>query len=192
MVQAYSVIANMGTKASILSIKDVVNPDGDVLQKKTMQLERVLKPQYAFLLNNILKGVFERGTGKVARLWGFEGLAAGKTGTTDDYRDSWFVGYTPELLSLAWVGFDNNESTTLTGTSGAMRIWSKFMKKSSKDMYGVDFRIPDGIEFADIDLNNGLLAGRKCSDKVREAYIKGTKPKIKSDCKPQEIERIGN
>lgn len=183
MVQAYAVIANMGTKATLLSIKDVINDDGAVLEKKTMQLERKIKAQYAYMVNHILEGVFDHGTAQVSRIWGYKGKGAGKTGTTDDYRDSWFVGYTPELLSVAWIGFDNNESTTLSGAAGGLRIWTKFMKNLPEDEYSIDFRVPDNIEFADVDRASGLIAGSGCKDVVREAFIKGTRPKERQSCK---------
>jgi len=170
-------------KAYLLSIKDVVNKDGDVLEKDTMQLERVVSSQSSFLINHILKGVFERGTARAARYWGFKAMGAGKTGTSDDYRDSWFVGYTPELLSLAWIGFDNNETTTLTGTSGGLRVWAKFMKNFGKEEYDVDFRVPKDIIFKEVDYQSGLLAGRNCNEVVKEAFLEGTEPKEKQDCK---------
>jgi penicillin-binding protein 1B len=185
VLQAYSVISNMGMKAYLLSIKDVVDKDGLVLEKKNMQLERIVSAQSSFLVNNILKGVFERGTAMVAKVWGFEGKVAGKTGTTDDYKDSWFVGYTPELLSLSWIGFDRPEPTGLTGAGGGLRVWVKFMKGFPKEDYDIDFRVPENIVFEDIDLNSGLKAGRKCQLTIKEAFIKGTEPKEKSECKTQ-------
>ena len=181
MAQAYSIIANMGTKATLLSIKDVVSKDGEVLEKKTMQLERIIEPQRAYLINNILKGVFERGTASAAKYWGFNSKGSGKTGTSDDYRDSWFVGYTPELLSLSWVGFDKPREMKVTGATGALRLWAKFMKDIHFEE-DIDFRIPENIVFKEVDPVSGLLAGRKCKDTIKEAYLKGTEPVEKTDC----------
>jgi penicillin-binding protein 1B len=184
MVQAYAVIANMGTKASLMSLKDVVDKDGEVLEKKTMQLERITSPQGAYLIDNILTGVFERGTAKAAReFWHYTGKGAGKTGTTDDYRDSWFVGYTPELLSVSWVGFDSSESTKLTGAGGGLRIWVKFMNNFPKEEYDAEFPVPENITFENIDLSTGKLPGRGCENVVKEAFVEGTEPKERVDCK---------
>ena len=184
ILQAYSVIANLGMKASFMSLKDVVDNNGEVLEKKSMQLERIVKAEDAYLVNNILKGVFERGTAKVAKQWGFDGKGAGKTGTTDDYKDSWFIGYTPEHLSLAWIGFDAPEKTGLSGAGGGLRIWVKFMRDFPKEEYDIDFRVPENIVFETVDVNTGKIAGRHCADIVREAFVKGTEQKEKWDCNP--------
>lgn len=187
MAQAYSIIANMGMKATLLSIKDVVSKEGEVLDKQTMQLERIIEPRRAYLINNILKGVFERGTARAAKHWGFNSKGSGKTGTSDDYKDSWFVGYTPELLSLTWVGFDRPQDMHITGATGALRIWTRFMKDISF-AEDVDFRVPDNIVFKEIDPVSGLLAGRKCEETIKEAYLKGTEPKDKTDCQNRKDE----
>jgi len=95
-------------------------------------------------MNQLLKGVMDRGTGAQARRWGFTRPAAGKTGTTNDYKDAWFVGYTPELLAVVWVGYDGPAKIGLSGAEAALPIWTEFMKAATASMPVTDFVPPPG------------------------------------------------
>jgi membrane carboxypeptidase/penicillin-binding protein len=130
-----------------------------------------------YLMNSALRGVMERGTGASARRLGFKGLAAGKTGTTSDYRDAWFVGYTPDLLALTWVGFDDTKSTELTGAKAALPIWTHFMKRWSKVSSLEDFPATRRNVLMKIDKATGLVYEKSCGEPFLEAFIRGTQPR---------------
>src|SRR4029077_12196288 len=139
---AFSTLANNGVRTRPLAVKQVMNPDSRVLEKRDVRVEKVLTPQLAFIMNYLLKGVLDRGTADVARRWGFTRPAAGKTGTTNDYKDAWFVGYTPDLLAVVWVGYDNQSKLGLSGAQAALPIWTEFMKNATASMPVTDFVPP--------------------------------------------------
>jgi penicillin-binding protein 1B len=120
--------------------------------------------------------VVERGTGRGVRALGFDRPVAGKTGTTSDFRDAWFVGYTPETLALVWVGFDRNQSVHLTGAQAALPIWTDVMRRVTADEPVADFTPPPGIVLRKIDPASGLLSTRQCPDAITEAFLTGTEP----------------
>jgi penicillin-binding protein 1B len=127
-------------------------------------------------MNHLLKGVLDRGTGESARRWGFNRPAAGKTGTTNDYKDAWFVGYTPDLLAVVWVGFDNQSKLALSGSQAALPIWTEFMKRATAGTPVVDFMPPPGVKIIDIDPLSGQPATSSCPSVIREAFIEGEEP----------------
>jgi penicillin-binding protein 1B len=135
-----------------------------------------LHPTSAFLTTDLMRGVFEEGTARSARALGFDGVAAGKTGTTDDTRDAWFVGYTPELLALVWVGFDDNARTGLTGASGALPIWVDLMREAGAAKSRRRFREPAGIVHRYVDTETGGLAVRRCTKVLEERFARGAEP----------------
>lgn len=173
---AYSTIANSGIRPVPISIKDVIDKDGNVIEKKVLEMEQAASPQAAFVLTHLLKGVIDNGTAMAVRQMGFNRPAAGKTGTTSDYKDAWFVGYTPELLSLVWVGFDQKDVINLSGSQAALPIWTDFMKNALGNTENSDFLPPQGIVFKKVDRKSGLLANSSCPDSVEEAFIEGTEP----------------
>ncbi len=176
MATAYTTLANQGIKTTLLSIKQVVDKDGQILQNKNIQVKQVVSPQNAYLLTYLLQGVVDHGTASGVRRLGYTGPAAAKTGTTSDYRDAWFVGYTPELLGLVWVGFDKNDTTYLTGSRAALPIWVDLMQKVSSGTHP-DFLPPSKIVFRNIDPQTGLLTSFRCPRGVEEAFLEGTEPK---------------
>ena len=179
LVRAYTVFPNQGTRTEPLAITNVVTRDGVVLEKKGFKMSKVMSPDVAYLMNSALKGVIERGTASGARRMGFSGLAAGKTGTTSDYKDSWFVGYTPDLLALAWVGFDDNTATGLSGASGALPVWADFMKASGlAGPAKEDFPGTENILLVKVD-KSGNLYRDVCGEPFEEAFLKDTVPTTK-------------
>ncbi len=142
MAGAFSALANNGVCTHLLSIKNVVGRNGNVLAKRNIRVKRVVSPEVAHDLNNMLRGVVDRGTARSARLQGFTRPAAGKTGTTNDARDAWFAGYTPDLLALVWVGFDRQSKLGLAGSQAALPIWTDFMKKATRRLPVTDFVAP--------------------------------------------------
>lgn len=136
---------------------------------------RVARPESAFLVTDMLRGVFTDGTATSARAAGFTADAAGKTGTTNDSRDAWFVGFTPRLVVAVWVGRDDNAPTGLTGADAALPIWTAFMKRAlTADEAALTFEPPPGIVFVDIDPRTGRRAAG--SRGARQAFIRGTEP----------------
>jgi penicillin-binding protein 1B len=173
---AFSTLANNGVRTRPLTVKQVMDPNGRVLEKRDVRVEKILTPQLAFIMNHLLKGVLDRGTGDLARRWGFTRPAAGKTGTTNDYKDAWFVGYTPDLLAVVWVGFDNKAKLGLSGAQAALPIWTEFMKRATAGAPITDFVPPAGIKIVDIDPLSGQLATPNCSYVLREAFLEGEEP----------------
>ena len=173
---AFATLANNGVRTRSLTVKQVVDATGHVIEKRDVRVEKVISPQIAFEMNNLLKGVMDRGTGASARRWGFTRPAAGKTGTTNDYKDAWFAGYTPDLLAVVWVGFDNQSKLGLSGAQAALPIWTDFMKKATAGSSATDFIPPPGIKLVDVDPLSGQLATPNCPGTIREAFIEGEEP----------------
>jgi membrane carboxypeptidase/penicillin-binding protein len=116
------------------------------------------------------------GTGAPARTLGVTGAVAGKTGTTNDGRDAWFVGYAPRLLAVVWVGFDGGEAHGLSGADAALPIWADFMRQAMELYPQPEFAVPGGVAFSDVDVATGQLANRFCPVVVRETFLVGTEP----------------
>jgi penicillin-binding protein 1B len=105
---------------------------------------------------------------------------AGKTGTSDDLRDSWFAGFSGDMLAVVWVGYDDNQATTLTGSSGAMKIWERLIKNTAYKSYEVP-EMPNLVKYR-VDGNNGLLTEKTCENTVELLFIEGSQPQQFSDC----------
>ena len=125
----------------------------------------------------MMRSVLNEGTAAGARAAGFTLDAAGKTGTTNDLRDAWFIGFTPELLTAVWVGLDANQPIGLSGSQAALPIWTTFMKRALSARPSKPFDVPAGVEFADVDKLNGKLATPMCPVVVHESFLAGTEPR---------------
>ncbi len=178
MAGAYTLFPNLGLRAEPLSVIHVMNSDGEVLEKKTLKIKRVFDEAPTALTTQLMKGVLDRGTAAAARAMGFSAPAAGKTGTTSEYRDAWFVGFTPQILSLVWVGFDDNVPTQMSGARGALPIWTSLMKKIAGNATQ-DFPFPKNIIQVEIDPDTGMEATKKCPKVFLEFFIEDTEPKEK-------------
>ena len=137
---------------------------------------RVARPDTTFLVTSMMRSVVNEGTAASARGMGFSHDAAGKTGTTNDLRDAWFVGFTPDLLTVVWVGFDDNQPVGLSGSQAALPIWARFMMAALAGRPNVGFAPPPGIVFVTIDRDTGKLAQPGCPRTLSEAFIAGTEP----------------
>jgi membrane carboxypeptidase/penicillin-binding protein len=124
----------------------------------------------------MMRSVLNEGTGASARANGFTLDAAGKSGTTNDLRDAWFVGFTPELLTVVWVGLDDNQPLGLSGTQAAVPIWTTFMMRALAGRPNLPFEAPDGLVFVDIDRDTGTVAAPSCPRVFREAFLPSTEP----------------
>jgi penicillin-binding protein 1B len=136
---------------------------------------QAISPETAFMITSLMRSVIDQGTGAGVRARGFVLPAAGKTGTS---RDGWFAGYTPDMLCIVWVGFDDNRELNLPGSQAALPIWTDFMKRavSLRPLSGEDFIVPDGIVQVEIDPTTGLLATDHCLERQAESFIKGSEP----------------
>jgi penicillin-binding protein 1B len=176
VAQVYGVLANHGLRAAPLAVKEVMTAEGRVLEKHHIGVEEALHPATAFIITDFLTGTFDRGTARSARQLGFQWRAAGKTGTTDEARDAWFAGYTPELLTVVWVGYDDNRPLGLTGAQAALPIWVDFMKAALAGRPSQDFSPPSGVVRATVDPVSGDIAHAGCPLAVEEVFIAGSEP----------------
>jgi penicillin-binding protein 1B len=176
VAQAFSVLANSGLRARPLAIKKVVDRQGEPMERNPIEVELAVEPDTAYLVTHVMEGVLTRGTGRGARERGFKRPAAGKTGTTDDYRDAWFVGFTPNLLTVVWVGFDQNRTLDLSGATAALPIWTEFMKGATAARPAAPFLPPPGVTNVEIDPLSGMLATAECPTSIDEAFYSGQEP----------------
>jgi penicillin-binding protein 1A len=182
LTKAYSVFANQGNLFKPIFIKKILDRDGNLLEENLplpyfeefQEEEQVITPQTAFLMTYLLEGVVEHGTGWRAKSLGRP--VAAKTGTTDQFMDAWFIGYTPELITGVWVGFDEERSLgeNETGARAASPIWVAFMSRILKDKPKKDFPVPEGIGFTKIDPKTGHVSLGK--EGILECFKDGTEP----------------
>jgi len=175
MAAAYTIFTNKGSVRPLAAISRLVE-SGKAKALPALPTKPVAREDTTFLVTNMMRGVMDEGTGAGAREAGFTYDAAGKSGTTDQLHDAWFIGFTPELLTVVWVGFDDNEALGLSGSQAALPMWTTFMKKAMAGRPNEGFEIPDGITFADVDHDNGKLATPRCPRVVHEAFLAGTEP----------------
>ena len=175
LAAAYTVFPNGGIRAEPISIINVVDKDGNMLERRSIEMKRVFDAGPAYVATSVMKGVIDRGTGAGVRAMGFKGIAAGKTGTTSDYRDAWFVGFTPDLLALTWVGYDDNVSTKMSGSRAALPIWTNFMKTYIGNSQE-DFPVPKDVILVKIDPETGQLATKNCPKTSFEPFVEGAEP----------------
>jgi penicillin-binding protein 1A len=176
MVRAFDVFATGGQLYDPIFITKITDSAGNVIEDRRPSHSEVLSPETSYLITSILKSVIERGTGHRAKA--LARPAAGKTGTTNDQMDAWFIGYTPELVAGAWVGFD--EKKTLgkeeTGGRAAVPIWLEFMQEATDKMPISDFAVPQGIVFVNIDEKTGLRAAPGDGELLLECFRRGSEP----------------
>jgi penicillin-binding protein 1B len=173
---AYTIFANGGALRPLKHITQITRGGKDVTKKTPTELRRIANPATTFLVTNMMRSVLNEGTAATARANGFALDAAGKTGTTNDLRDAWFVGFTPELLTVVWVGFDDNQPIGLSGAQAALPIWTQFMKAALAGHGNQSFDAPEDIAFIEIDPETGKLAGPNCPRRFNEAFLAGTEP----------------
>ena len=153
------------------------------MQRYPLNVDQVVEPAPLYLLTTAMQDVVREGTGRgLAAYLPADIEVAGKTGTTDDFRDSWFAGFTGERLAVAWEGRDDNQPTGLTGASGAMTIWGETMAQLSPEP--LILPEPDNVENAWIDPATGLLSAEECRDAVKLPFIAGSEPTESAPCGP--------
>ena len=173
---AYTIFPNMGALRPLRHIMSITSGGANVTRKASEGVRDIARHDTAYLVTNMMRSVLNEGTAAGARTAGFKLDAAGKTGTTNDLRDAWFVGFTPELLTVVWVGFDDNQPVGLSGAQAALPIWTEFMTRALAGRAGDEFAVPEGISFVDIDKDTGKLATPGCPRVFHEAFLAGTEP----------------
>ncbi len=199
MAIGYSVFANGGERVNPIFIKRIVTMNGEVLEENvpyveveeaeeeeemikkppSLPKERVISPQNAFIMTHLLQGVIQHGTAQRAKVLGRP--IAGKTGTSSDCVDAWFIGYTPSLLACVWVGFDEKISLgkSESGARAALPIWVSFMDSALKNAPIENFYKPDGVVLIKVDLETGIPVSEESKNSILEAFPEGTFPEKK-------------
>ncbi len=176
LVRAFGVLANEGRRVEPFYIRKIVDRTGNVFEEHKPVVEQVIDPKVAYITTSILQDAVQRGTG-----WRVKSLgrpAAGKTGTTDDLKDAWFVGYTPSMVAGVWVGYDDGKplGKAEVGGMAAAPIWLYFMEKAVQQFPVESFPVPEGVISVRIDPKTGLLAKPGASDAVNEVFLSGSAP----------------
>jgi penicillin-binding protein 1A len=201
LTSAFAVFANGGERVKPIFIKKIVTMKGEVLEENTPYIEmdekeeeeempnlsspasteRVISPQNAFIMTHLLEGVVQHGTGQRAKVLGRP--VAGKTGTSSDYSDAWFIGYSPSLLAGVWVGFDDKTSLgkNETGSRAALPIWISFMSRALRNTPVETPKPPPGITFVRVNIDTGLPANTGSSETISEAFIDSSIPRKNED-----------
>jgi penicillin-binding protein 1B len=175
VAEAYTVFPNNGRVRKLRALLSVTSGE-DSAKPKVEAGPSIARPNAAFVVTHMMRSVLNEGTGASARANGFTLDAAGKSGTTNDLRDAWFVGFTPELLTVVWVGLDDNQPLGLSGSQAALPIWTSFMKNALAGRGGSSFAAPEGVSFVEIDRDTGKRATPACPRVTNEAFIAGTEP----------------
>lgn len=177
LMTAYNVYANQGVRVEPLGIRYITGNSGNILEQNEPREENVLPLEIAFIITNMMENVIQEGTGQRAKVLGRP--TAGKTGTTNEFIDAWFIGYTPNLIAGAWVGFDDRRSlgNGETGSRAALPIWVSFMKEALNKVPSLDFPVPEDIIYAKVDPKSGFLANSEVQNPIIEVFKKGTEPK---------------
>jgi len=179
LTNAYATIAAGGIRFEPLLVKKVVDREGTILEENFTYREEVLDPRSNFMITNMLESVVNEGYGRTARRMGFKVPAAGKTGTTDDCTDAWFIGFTADIAVGVWAGFDQKRTMgrRMTGGRVSCPTWANVMMAYYRDKNGEPFPEPEGIAHRVICEQSGLLMSTSCSEVRREVFIEGTEPR---------------
>jgi penicillin-binding protein 1B len=174
--RAYATIASGGIRPVTQTVEDLVDVEGHTLERRRLGFERVLDSGTAFLATSMLVGVAERGTAAGVHRTGLHGSIAAKTGTSDRERDLWFVGFTPELVAVVWIGFDEPQSLGIPSSVGALPVWREFIQEATGGRIRGTFLRPPEVERVEIEPSTGALALDGCPDRRLEYFLDGTVP----------------
>ena len=186
MARAYGVLAAGGTSATVNPVYAVVGANGEILDQFDDRAVRSFSAAESYLVTSALLGAVERGTGRGLRAAGYDGPFAAKSGTTNDFRDGWFIGYTPEIAVAVWVGFDDGRSLGLPGSRLALPILGRFLSLGFGERGAGEFDRPWDLEVVEVDPTSGLRAGWGCRGRP-ELFLPGTAPR--ASCSPWAAER---
>jgi penicillin-binding protein 1B len=185
MATAYEILASGGFKREPFALYRATTEDGASFDLATAQsTNRVVRQETTYLVVRMMESVLDEGTGAAARAMGFSAEAAGKSGTTNDTRDAWFAGFTPDIVTIVWVGYDDNSPINLTGSAAALPIWTEFMKTAVAGLGNRGFLPPEeGVVYMDIDKASGKRFNPNCGNKpFNESFLVGTEPMEQAAC----------
>jgi len=177
LTSAYATFASQGVRTEPIIIKSIVDGNGVVLESYQPEPKEAIDPTTAYLVTSLLKSVVDEGTGRGAK--SLEKPLAGKTGTTNNYVDAWFVGYASSMVTGVWVGYDNSQASLgdkETGARSALPIWIPVMARALADRPAEDFAAPENVVFVKIDPVSGLLAREDAVDAIDDVFRTGTEP----------------
>jgi len=174
LVSAYSIFPNLGTRIEPHLIEKIEAGDGDELFTYKVQRSEAMDPAVAYVMHSLMRGVVMRGTAASLNQWGL-GYVAGKTGTTSNYRDAWFVGYVPDLLTAVWVGFDDGTPLRMSSAEAVLPVWATYMQ-GAPHSHG-DLAPPGGVSIVEVDLATGRIWQPSCGPSVTEVFLAGTEPR---------------
>lgn len=180
VTQMYQTLAAEGFKSPLRAIREVLDAYDEPLHRYPLVVTRVAKQGSVYLLSYALVHTTQSGTAKSLKYWLPETQVAGKTGTTNDLRDSWFAGYSGDRVAVAWIGRDDNKPTGLTGSSGALTLWGRYMR--DRHTQALALVPPADIKDYWVELDTGALAAESCKNVARFPYVAGYKPGLKSGC----------
>lgn len=181
VARIYQTFASGGFSSPVRAIQGVYKPDGTALQRYPLTVKQSVDPAAVYLLNKALQAVVVEGTAKsLTHLLPGKMAVAGKTGTTNDLRDSWFAGFTGNRLAAVWVGRDDNQPCGLSGSTGALQIWGDLMSR----ILNTPLRLsePENVTWEVVNLKTGFLTGKNCPDAVSIPFIAGHEPKFRMTC----------
>jgi membrane carboxypeptidase/penicillin-binding protein len=173
LTAAYTAFPNLGTRVEPYLLTEVRNREGKALFTQDVERKNVADAAPAYVMHTLLRGVVQRGTASRLKRYGL-GYVAGKTGTTNDYRDAWFVGYTPDMVTTVWVGFDHGAPLRLSSAEAAIPVWGAYMS-AIPHVHGEPVA-PKGVTFRNIDPETGMLWRDDCPGPFREVFLDGTAP----------------
>lgn len=187
VAQVYNTLAGGGFRSPVNAIREVLRPDGSPLQRYPLTVNESVDPRAVYLVNQALLEVTRSGTASAAGR-ALDVRVAGKTGTTDDFRDSWFAGFSGDRVAVVWIGRDSNEPAMLTGASGALPVWARLMREAAQEDF-VPAR-PAGIEDAWVDMKRLAPSTSGCGNARELAFIAGSAPQGRPVCSSSLTERI--
>jgi penicillin-binding protein 1B len=192
VAQLYNAFANGGFSTPLRAVRAVVDADGMPLQSFALEITPVADPQAVYQVNRMLVQVMERGSGASSRAYLPSGLVvAGKTGTSSDYRDSWFAGFSGSHLAVVWIGYDDNAPTGLTGSSGSLAVWGRLMGGLGTTSWGAP--LPDGLQETWIEFPTGLGAKPGCVEEAVSVVIPmGVELPMKPECQEGVINNLSD
>ncbi len=185
VAQLYQPLAAGGFNVALRAVTAVQTPQGELLSRYPLRLQPLERRDAVAVLNYGLTRVVAEGTASaLPGLLGQDALIAGKTGTTNERRDSWFVGYTRDRLAVSWVGLDDNRPAGVTGSNAAMRVWSRLFRELPLAPVVLD--MPEGAYWTWVERDTGLLTGAQCDDAVQMPFVDGSAPRDRSRCLARE------
>ncbi len=177
LARAYCAFAADGVLSFPLSLKEVLDENGKVLEQRHTSIKRIISPAKAFIIGSMLRSVVDEGTARSLKDMGILFPVGGKTGTTNEYKDAWFVGYTPDILALVWVGFDDGSSIHASGARAALPIWAELIGTLPQFVSGNWFKVPPGVVKRTVCSESGQLAIKnRCPHQVEEYFLADNVP----------------